>query len=57
MVHDLWWWSAQYLNVLGTVPDTPILKRFRNILKLSIEIANMYIYDFGPKAILSNAGL
>ena len=22
-----------------------------------IEITNMYIYDFGPKAMLSNAGL
>ena len=43
--------------MLGTVSGTSILQRFRHILKFSIEITNMYIYDFGPKAMLSNAVL
>ena len=29
------------VNVLGTVPGTPILQRFRHIFKFSIEITNM----------------
>ena len=27
------------------------------ITNFTIEITNLYIYDFGPKAMLSNAGL
>ena len=52
MVNDTRWWGASCTNARANWKGTFVVKQ-----SPMLKMPKWYIYDFGPKAMLSNAGL